>query len=114
MVGDQFYVKANNMERNGWVVNTAIVRLGDGNMPDNSVTRRFVERLAEEARLAKEQQIANSKKVPIAAVDDASEEGENVDIEILDNEDEDSDDIDSHDGDNGKPKARSHPSPYIA
>jgi hypothetical protein len=128
VVGDQFYVKANNTERNGWVVNTAIVRLGDGNLPNNSVTRQFAKRLAEEARLAKEarakkqpnskskkeQPNSKSKKVPIAPVAGACEEGDDVDIKILDTEDEDSDDVDSDDGENGKSKARSHPSPYIA
>ena len=119
VVGDKFYVKANNSERNGWVVTTAIVRLGDGNLPDNSVTRELTKRLAEEARLDKK-----SKKIPIA---------DDVDIQIIDEieekdeeieeKDKDIDDMsanDSDDDDDGKEKTRkeegrrSHPSPYQA
>ncbi len=131
MMGDQFYVKANNTEQNGWVVNTAIVRLGDGNLPNNSVTCQFAKRLAEEARLAKEARLekkqTNSKskkeqpnsksmKVPIAAVAGACAEGEgdDVDLKILDTEDKDSDAVDSDKGENKKSWTRSHPSPYIA
>ena len=119
VVGDKFYVKANNSERNGWVVTTAIVRLGDGNLPDNSVTRQLTKRLAEEARLDKK-----SKNIPIA---------DDVDIQIIDEieekdeeieeKDKDIDDMsanDSDDDDDGKEKTRkeegrrSHPSPYQA
>ena len=35
VVGDRFYVKVKNTDNVGWVVTTAIVRLGDGNMPKN-------------------------------------------------------------------------------
>ena len=40
VVGVDFYVKASNSERRGWVVTTAVVREGDGNMPDNAATRK--------------------------------------------------------------------------
>ena len=46
VVGNNFYIKANNTECNGWAVTTAIVQLGDGNMPANKVTCEFAQRLA--------------------------------------------------------------------
>ena len=39
VVGDDFYVKANNGKRKGWVVAAAVVREGDGPLPDNKATR---------------------------------------------------------------------------
>lgn len=41
VVGSDFYIKANNTERRGWVVSTAICRDGDGPMPSNSATRKI-------------------------------------------------------------------------
>ncbi len=47
VIGDSFYVKVNNTDGRGWVVTAAIVRLGDGNMPNNRVVNEFVECLAD-------------------------------------------------------------------
>ena len=41
VVGVDFYVKANNTERRGWVVTTAICREGDGIVPTNASTRKI-------------------------------------------------------------------------
>jgi hypothetical protein len=38
VVGDDFYVKANNGKRKGWVVTAAFVRAGDGPLPVNKAT----------------------------------------------------------------------------
>ena len=38
VVGEDFYVKANNGKHKGWVVATAFVRVGDGTLPDNKAT----------------------------------------------------------------------------
>ena len=121
VVGDNFYVKANNTERNGWVVTTAIVRLGDGNMPANKVTREFAQRLANEKRMLAEEarRLAEEKKkakaVTIVAVDESEDEDEDEDL--VSNEDNgDSDDM--RKGRNKKQNQKkaiwSHPSPYMA
>ena len=41
VVGEDFYVKANNTERRGWVVSTAVCRDGDGPMPENAASRKI-------------------------------------------------------------------------
>ena len=41
VVGVDFYVKANNTERRGWVVSSAICRNGDGEMPNNAATQKI-------------------------------------------------------------------------
>ena len=41
VVGVDFYVKANNTERRGWVVSSALCREGDGDMPNNAATQKI-------------------------------------------------------------------------
>ena len=41
VVGVDFYVKANNTERRGWVVSSAICRDSDGEMPTNAATQKI-------------------------------------------------------------------------
>ena len=41
VVGVDFYVKASNTERRGWVVSTAICREGDGTIPVNAASRKI-------------------------------------------------------------------------
>jgi hypothetical protein len=42
VVGEDFYVKANNGKRKGWVVSAAFVRVGDGTLPDKKATRSLL------------------------------------------------------------------------
>jgi hypothetical protein len=78
VIGDSFYVKVNNTDCCGWVVMTAIVQLGDGNMPNNCVVNEFVEQykrqLEEEKKNKKKKLANNANNMAVASV--AAEDAE--------------------------------------